>query len=664
MKKKIKIKRKNIMDYEKLMSSEEFDKNVMTTDLTGKKSAQNRKRNEKSTIEVIRHLTNGGAVEPKSNVKKNVSKKDNARRERQKAKQNTQEEVANLQMETASVQAPKIVKGKKKPNLKVMFLGGIGEIGKNITVFEYENDMIVVDCGLMFPDDDLPGIDLVVPDITYLIANQDKLRGIVVTHGHEDHIGGFPYCMGDIKAPIYASQMTCALIQKKLEEFKKVQCKLNVVKARQKIKLGCFEIEFLNVNHSIAGAFGLAITTPVGIVMHTGDFKIDLTPVHGEVLDLHRFAEYGSKGVLLYLADSTNAERPGFSMSERVVSNTFENLFDDNSTRRIIIATFASNVHRLQEIMNIAERHKRKVVFTGRSMINITDIATKTGDMRINKENILDIDKIKTCADSELCIISTGSQGEPMSALTRMADGDFKGLEIGDNDTIIFSSSPIPGNERCVNNAINKLILRGAKVIYNQLEQVHASGHACREELKMMLALVRPQYFIPVHGEQKHLIAHKAIAESMGIEPSHIICPLGGAKIEVNDRTFKITDTIPYGVRLIDGAGVGEMASNVLKERKQLSEDGLCIVILNINPGLGKFATRPEIISRGFTYVGEAISWLEEAKDVVIATAETIDLRARDYVNLKMTVRKKLVNFLDKKLKRRPMIVPIIVESR
>ncbi|MBQ8431189.1 MAG: ribonuclease J [Clostridia bacterium] len=552
----------------------------------------------------------------------------------------------------------------KKSNLKVMFLGGIGEVGKNLTVFEYENDIIVVDCGLMFPDEDMLGIDLVIPDVTYLIENRDKIRGFVVTHGHEDHIGSFPYVLGDIKAPIYGSNMTIALIQKKMEEFKKISYKTNVVKPRQKIKLGCFEIEFITVNHSVAGSYGLAITTPVGVVVHSGDFKIDYTPVQGNILDLHRFAEYGSKGVLLYMADSTNAERPGFSMSERVVSNTFEGLFDEHKDRRIIIATFASNVHRLQEIMNIAERHKRKVVFTGRSMVNVTDIASKNGEMVVNKGNILDIEKIKNCADNELCIISTGSQGEPMSALTRMANGDFKGLEIGPNDTIIFSSSPIPGNEKSVNNVINKLIMSGAEVIYNQLEQVHASGHACREELKTMFALVKPKYFIPVHGEQKHLIAHKAIAESMGIDKHNIICPLPGAKVEVNDRMFKITDSVPYGVRLIDGAGVGEMESNVLKERKQLSEDGLCVVILNINPTLGKFATRPEIISRGFTYTGEALTWLEDAKDVVIDSAENIDLTARDYVNLKINIRKKLTNFLDKKLKRRPMIVPIIVESK
>lgn len=628
------------MDYDKLITSEEFDKTL----------SQKTKNVETNSVKKEFKPT-------KKNSKNGIKKEDkNAVDLKVKEAKNT---VQNAKSTNNFAK-----KSNKKSNLKVMFLGGIGEIGKNMTVFEYENDIIVVDCGLMFPNDDMLGIDLVVPDITYLIENKDKIRGFIVTHGHEDHIGSFPYVLNDIKAPIYASQMTVALIQKKMEEFKKISYKTVVVKSRQKIKLGCFEIEFITVNHSIAGSFGLAISTPAGVVIHSGDFKIDYTPVHGNILDLHKFAEYGSKGVLLYMADSTNAERQGMSMSEKVVSNTFENLFNEHKDRRIIIATFASNVHRLQEIMNIAERHKRKVVFTGRSMINITDVASKIGEMSVNKNNILDIEKINSCADNELCIISTGSQGEPMSALTRMANGDFKGLEIGNNDTIIFSSSPIPGNERYVNNVINKLILRGADVIYNQLEQVHASGHACREELKTMFALVKPKYFMPVHGEQKHLLAHKSVAEMMGIDKTHIICPLPGAKVEVNDRLFKITGSVPYGARLIDGAGVGEMESNVLKERKQLSEDGLCVVIININPYVGKFATRPEIVSRGFTYMGEAVSWLEDAKDVVIESAENIDLKSRDYQTLKLAIRKKLTNFLDKKLKRRPMIVPIIVESK
>ena len=649
-------------EYAKLLSSEEFDSSLSMEDLApisksnragAHKSNQRPRTNKVAGANGKAKKSNPNAAAANNTANKSNSIQQNAKSNKNKAKQSVKTEKAEHQNQ----------KSTKKNNLKVMFLGGIGEVGKNMTVFEYGNDILIVDSGVMFPDESLLGIDLVVPDITYLLENKDKIRGMVITHGHEDHIGGLPYVLNDIKTPIYASALTCGLIQKKMDEFRKIQYKTNVVKPRQKVKIGCFEVEFINVNHSIAGAFGLAIKTPVGIVMHSGDFKVDLTPVHGERIDFHRFAEYGNKGVLLYMADSTNAERAGYSLSEKAVSNTFEDLFDEHAEERIIIATFASNVHRLQEIMNIAERHGRKITFTGRSMVNVTDVATKVGEMKVNKSNIVDIDKLHNYADKEICIISTGSQGEPMSALSRMADGDFKGLEIGENDCIIFSSSPIPGNEKMVNNVINKLITLGADVIYNQLEQVHASGHACKEELKTMFALVKPKYFIPVHGEQKHLMAHASIAESMGVDRHNVLMPQLGMRVEVGERTFKANGFVPFGNRLIDGAGVGEMESNVLKERKQLSEDGLCVVIININPSLGKFASRPEIVSRGFTYMGEAQSWLEEAKNVVIDSADDIDLKARDYVALKQNIRRHLTNYLNKKLKRKPMIIPIIVES-
>ncbi len=647
-------------EYKNLMTSEEFDTSLME-DLNASMRKGNRNGARKGASRP-HNTAVAGANGKNESANSNVSKPKTNKINKANTK-STKNVKAVVVEETGNSIVASHKGGSKKNNLKVMFLGGIGEVGKNMTVFEYGNDILIVDSGVMFPDDSMLGIDLVVPDITYLLENKDKIRGMVITHGHEDHIGGLPYVLNDIKTPIYASALTCGMIQKKMEEFRKIQYKTNVVRPRQKVKIGCFEVEFINVNHSIAGAFGLAIKTPVGIVMHSGDFKVDLTPVHGERIDFHRFAEYGNKGVLLYMADSTNAERAGYSLSEKAVSNTFEDLFDEHADERIIIATFASNVHRLQEIMNIAERHGRKITFTGRSMVNVTDVATKVGEMKVNKSNIVDIDKLNNYADKEICIISTGSQGEPMSALSRMADGDFKGLEIGDNDCIIFSSSPIPGNEKMVNNVINKLITLGAEVIYNQLEQVHASGHACKEELKTMFALVKPKYFIPVHGEQKHLMAHAAIAESMGVDRHNVLMPQLGMRVEVGDRTFKPTGFVPFGSRLIDGAGVGEMESNVLKERKQLSEDGLCVVIININPSLGKFASRPEIVSRGFTYMGEAQSWLEEAKNVIIDSADDIDLKARDYVTLKQAIRKHLTNFLNKKLKRKPMIIPIIVES-
>lgn len=557
-----------------------------------------------------------------------------------------------------------IKQGKTRANnLKVMFLGGIGEIGKNMTVLEYGKDIVVIDCGVMFPTSDMLGIDLVVPDITYLVQNKDKIRGFLITHGHEDHIGSIPYVINEIKAPIYASKMTCGLIKKKMEEHKRVEYKTIAVKAKQKITLGCFEIQFIHVNHAIPGAFALAIKTPVGMVVHTGDYKIDLTPIYDEKFDLHTFAELGKQGVLLYMSDSTNAEREGYSLSERVVGDTLEKLFIENKERRMIVAAFASNVDRMQEVINLAEKYKRKVILTGRSMVNVTDVATQIGEMKINKDNIIEVDKMKNYKDSEILILSTGSQGEPNSALSRMAAGEFKGIEIGDNDIVIFSSSPIPGNEKSVNNIINKLIMRGAKVIYSQLEQVHASGHACKEEMKLMLNLVRPKFFIPVHGEQKHLLAQRETAVMVGMDRHNILLPMLGMRVEINKNFMKCTGSVPFGSRLIDGAGIGEMDSNVLRERKQLSEDGLCIVILNVSAKRGELNSRPEIVSRGFTYMGEAQTWLEDAKNTIVNSIDQESLRSRDYVNIKIALRKALTNYLNKKLKRKPMIIPIIIES-
>ncbi len=554
----------------------------------------------------------------------------------------------------------------KKPranNLKVMFLGGIGEIGKNMTVLEYGKDIVVIDCGVMFPSIDMLGIDLVVPDITYLVENKSKIRGFVVTHGHEDHIGSVPYVVNEINAPIYASKMTCGLIKKKMEEHKKVEYQTIAVKPKQKIQLGCFEIEFIHVNHAIPGAFALAIKTPVGMVVHTGDYKIDLTPVYDEKFDLHSFARLGEQGVLLYMADSTNAEREGHSLSERVVSKTLEKLFIENKERRMVVAAFASNVDRMQEVMNLAEKYKRRVVLTGRSMVNVTDVATQIGEMKINKNNIIEVEKMKNFKDSEILILSTGSQGEPNSALSRMASGEFKGIEIGENDTVIFSSSPIPGNEKSINNIINKLITLGAKVIYNELEQVHASGHACKQEQQLMLNLVRPKFFIPVHGEQKHLLAQKENAVAVGMDKHNVLLPMLGMCVELNKNFMKATGSVPFGSRLIDGAGIGGLESNVLKERKQLSEDGLCIVLLNVNSNRGVLNSRPEIVSRGFTYMGEAQTWLEDAKNAIINSIDEELLRKKDYLNVKMALRKALTNYLNKKLKRKPMIIPIIIES-
>lgn len=600
---------------------------------------------------------NSSLKKSKTNLNKKPIK--NIKQQRPKAIEVPVDAVVENSVETGEINKPKT----RANNLKVMFLGGIGEIGKNMTVLEYGKDIVVIDCGVMFPTNDMLGIDLVVPDITYLVENKDKVRGFVITHGHEDHIGSVPYVVNEIKAPIYASKMTCGLIKKKMEEHKKVEYKAIAVKPLQKITLGCFEIQFIHVNHAIPGAFALAIKTPVGMVVHTGDYKVDLTPVYDEKFDLHTFAELGKQGVLLYMADSTNAEREGYSLSERVVASTLEKLFIENKERRMVVAAFASNVDRMQEVIHLAEKYGRRVVLTGRSMVNVTDVATQIGEISINKQNIIEVEKMKNFKDSEILILSTGSQGEPNSALSRMASGEFKGIEIGDNDTIIFSSSPIPGNEKSVNNIINRLIMLGAKVIYSQLEQVHASGHACKEEQKLMLNLVKPKYFIPVHGEQKHLLAQRETAIQVGMDRHNVLLPMMGMRVELNKNFMKTTGSVPFGSRLVDGAGIGGLESNVLKERKQLSEDGLCIVILNINSQRGELNARPEIVSRGFTYMGEAQTWLEDARSTIVNSIDKDALRSRDYLNVKIALRKALTNYLNKKLKRKPMIIPIIIES-
>ncbi len=636
-----------------LMTSEEFDKTISSNaDLKASKPKFKPSQNKKEVAKKQNNANKGG----KGNNVKSQSK--NSRPQPKHVEVETADVVYSTEDDHTEKQAKP-----RANNLKVMFLGGIGEIGKNMTVLEYGKDIIVIDCGVMFPSVDMLGIDLVVPDVTYLVENKDRVRGFLITHGHEDHIGSVPYVIGEVPAPIYASKMTCGLIKKKMEEHKKIEYKTVAVKPKQKIKLGCFEIEFIHVNHAIPGAFALAIKTPVGMVVHTGDYKIDLTPIYDEKFDFQSFASLGEQGVLLYMSDSTNAEREGYSLSERVVGETLERLFVENKDRRMIVAAFASNVDRMQEVMNLAEKYKRKVVLTGRSMVNVTDVATQIGEMKINKDNIIEVEKMKNFKDSELCILSTGSQGEPNSALSRMAAGEFKGIEIGNNDTVIFSSSPIPGNEKSINNIINRLIMLGAKVIYSQLEQVHASGHACKEEMKLMLNLVKPKFFIPVHGEQKHLLAQRETAVSVGMDRHNVLLPMLGMCVEVNKNFMRATGTVPFGSRLIDGAGIGEMESNVLKERKQLSEDGLCIVILNVNSQKGELNSRPEIVSRGFTYSGEAQTWLEDARNAITNSLDQEALRSRDYINVKLALKKALTNYLNKKLKRKPLIVPIIIES-
>lgn len=545
--------------------------------------------------------------------------------------------------------------------LKITFLGGVGEIGKNMTAFEYGDEIIVVDAGLTFPTDDLPGIDVVVPDISYLVANKDKVKAIILTHGHEDHIGALPFVLNQIKAPLYGTRLTLALVENKMKEHPKVQYKAITVKPKNVLKIGQFTVEFIKVSHSIAGSLALCIGTPAGNVIHTGDFKIDFEPIDGVMTDLQRFGELGKKGVSLLMCESTNVCRKGYSMSEKSVGRALEEIFEKHPKNRIFVATFASNIHRLQQILNLAEKFGRKVAFTGRSMINITDVGLKIGEISFDKKNIIDIDKIDKYDDSELLIVTTGSQGEPMSALTRMAAGDFKGIKIGGNDLIVLSSSPIPGNEKGVYNVINTLFQKGADVIYDELSDVHASGHACQEEIKIMHSLCKPKFFIPIHGEYRHLRMHKQLAMSLGMEERNIILPSLGMQVELTQNSIRTSGVVTAGQRLIDGYGIGDMDSNVLRERKQLSEDGFCVVVMNINNVSGTVSSEPFIITRGVVYQDEAEAFVQDAKNMIIASLKEQDLRGMEPSVIKNTIRRNVSNFIFKRTKRRPMVLTIVL---
>lgn len=548
--------------------------------------------------------------------------------------------------------------------LKVIFLGGVGEIGKNMTALEFEDEIIVIDCGLTFPNGDMPGVDLVIPDVAYLTANKEKLRGIVLTHGHEDHIGALPYILKDLNVPVYGTRITLALLESKFREHKLENVNLNVVKPKSIISFGKnFKVEFVKVSHSIAGSCALAITTPIGVVFHTGDFKVDFTPIDGNLIDLQRIAELGNRGVLLLLAESTNVERPGSTMSEATVGASLNNIFADNLDRRIFVATFASNIHRLQQIIDLAVKYKRKVAFSGRSMINVAEVAAKINELHYDKNNIVDIEKVNKVEDKNLVIITTGSQGEPMSALTRMASDDFSKIKLGYNDTVIISASPIPGNERLVYNVINNLYRHGAKVIYESLAEVHVSGHACQEELKLIHSLIKPKYFIPVHGEHRHLKKHAELAMKMGMPSTNIIITDIGNQVEVTKKSIKLIDNVPAGYLLVDGLGVGDVGSVVLRDRKHLSEDGLFVVVIGINIVSGEM-TALDITSRGFVYMKESEDIFEESKEVVKKVLSNIDLKeAGEWNALKNIIRKELKSFLFKKTRRNPMILSMIMEN-
>ena len=555
----------------------------------------------------------------------------------------------------------KKIEQKNSLGLKIIPLGGLEQIGMNITAFEYDDSIVVVDCGLSFPEDDMLGIDLVIPDVTYLKNNIEKVKGFVITHGHEDHIGALPYVLRDINIPIYATKLTMGIIENKLKEHNLTgNTKRKVVKFGQSINLGQFRIEFIKTNHSIVDAAALAIYSPAGIVVHTGDFKVDYTPVFGDAIDLQRFAEIGKKGVLALMCDSTNAERPGFTPSERTVGKTFDILFEEHKNTRIIIATFASNVDRVQQIINTAYRFGRKVVVEGRSMVNIIETATNLGYLSIPDNTLIDIEMLKNYPDEKTVIITTGSQGESMAALSRMAGDNHRKISIGPTDTVIFSSHPIPGNEKAVTNVINELLLKGADVIF---QDVHVSGHACQEEIKLIYTLVHPKYAIPVHGEFKHLKAQAKIAQELGIPKENIFIIQSGDVLELSEEKAQVTGKVPVGDILVDGLGVGDVGNIVLRDRQHLAEDGILIVVLGLDGATDELACGPDIVSRGFVYVRESDELMDEARIVVNDAVDgCLGRGISDWGKLKSSIKDALGEYVWRKTKRRPMILPIIME--
>ena len=552
--------------------------------------------------------------------------------------------------------------GKFQNKVQIIPLGGLGEIGKNMTVFRYGDDMILIDAGLMFPEDDMLGIDLVIPDITYLIENQDKLKGIFLTHGHEDHIGALPYVMKQIDCPVYGTALTLGILQGRLKENGVSSENLRTIKPGDKVNAGSFKLDFIRVNHSIPDAIAIAINTPIGTIIHTGDFKIDHTPVDGQVTEFNKFAEYGDRGVLALLADSTNAERPGFTPSEKMVGKTFDDEFR-YAKNRIIVATFSSNVHRIQQVIDAALKYDRKVAVIGRSMVNVVNIAKELGYLKAPEGEIIDIDETHNYTPDKIVIITTGSQGEPMSALTRMAMNDHKKVDIMPGDTVIISATPIPGNEKLVSRTIDHLYKLGADVIYEKSNGVHVSGHASQEEIKLVHNLVRPQFFIPVHGEFRHLIKHANIAQSLGMPKENIVIAENGSVIEITKNSIGINGKVPAGKVLVDGLGVGDVGNIVLRDRRQLSQDGIMIVVVTIDKENCHVVSGPDIVSRGFVYVREAEGLMDEARDKVQQALEKCEENGiSEWSAIKSTVRDSLGRFLYERTRRRPMILPIIME--
>ncbi|MBO7520522.1 MAG: ribonuclease J [Clostridia bacterium] len=548
--------------------------------------------------------------------------------------------------------------------IRIIPLGGLGEIGKNITLYEFDGDMIIVDCGMSFPDEETPGIDAVIPDFTYILENRERIKGLVVTHGHEDHIGAIPYLLKEFNVPIFATKLTVGLIESKLTEHKlKDSARLNVVKAGSTVKLGKFSVEFIHVNHSIPDSVAFAITCAAGTVVQTGDFKIDTTPIDDKVIDIARFSELGKKGVLALLSDSTNVERPGYTASERIVGESLANLFRKAQGHRIIVATFSSNIHRIQQIIDEAHHCKRKVAVSGRSMINVVMMAAKLGYLKVPRGVLIEIEQIKNYSPDRLVIITTGSQGEPLSALYRMAFSDHRQVEIVPGDTIIISATPIPGNEIFVSRLVNELMKRGANVVYEKMYDVHVSGHACNEEQKLMLAIIKPKYFIPVHGEQKHLYKHKTLALSMGIKSDNIVVAANGNVIEVSENGIKNGGSVPSGRVLVDGLGVGDVGSIVLRDRKHLSDNGIIVVTVAIDSVTREVVAGPDVVSRGFIYVKESEELMSELNEVVCDVLESCYVnRVSDWNSIKTRVKDGVSKFLYQKTHRSPMVLPVIME--
>ena len=604
---------------------------------------------------------------------KNSDRNDNRNDKTDRSERNSRSNFRSGQSKApvkAALKAPAKVqnrntgkRGRKSASkLKIIPLGGLEQIGMNITAFEYGDSIVVVDCGLSFPEDDMLGIDLVIPDVTYLKENISKVKGFVITHGHEDHIGALPYVLKEVNVPIYSTKLTLGLITNKLKEHNLVRStKLKEVKHGQVINLGDFAIEFIKTNHSIQDASALAIYSPAGIVVHTGDFKVDYTPVFGDAIDLQRFAEIGKKGVLALMCDSTNAERPGFTMSERTVGKVFDSLFNEHRSARIIIATFASNVDRVQQIINTAYRFGRKVAVEGRSMVNIISVASELGYLRIPENTLIEIDQVKNYPDDKVVLITTGSQGESMAALSRMAANIHRKITIKPNDTIIFSSNPIPGNEKAVSKVINELSMKGAKVIF---QDVHVSGHACQEEIKLIYSLVKPRYAIPVHGEYRHLTAQKHVVEDLGIPKENIFILASGNVLEMDEYSAEVTGSVHTGAILVDGLGVGDVGNIVLRDRQHLAEDGIMIVVMTLERHSNVVLAGPDIVSRGFVYVRESEDLMEHAKEVVESALDScLERNITDWGKIKNVVKDALSEFLWKRTKRSPMILPIIMEA-